>query len=137
MGMGQPVTLQAEIHSVPTCEQSNSNPGRVADPVQLNLDTVTVLQDPPFVSLVVSEPMPYSLSNLSSNYTLSTQSNPYFMIFNNGMQSTVQNSGLIPGVPSTMFQPSFTPQQHSNCPGVQSQISALASSVERMEVVTN
>ena len=50
MGMGQPVTLQAEIHSVPTYEKSSSNLGRVADPVQLNLDTITVLQDPSFVS---------------------------------------------------------------------------------------
>lgn len=58
MGMGQPVTLQAEIHSVPTYEQSSSNRVREADSVQLNLDTITVLQDPPFVSFAVSEPMP-------------------------------------------------------------------------------
>ena len=103
MGMGQPVTLQAEIHSVPTCEQSSSDLDRVADPVQLELDAIT------FVSLAVSEPIPNSLTNLSSNYTLSTQSNPYFIIFNNGMQSTVQYPVLIRGVPSIMFKPSFTP----------------------------
>ena len=41
-----------------TYEQSSSNLGWVADLVQINPDTITVLHDPPFVSLAGSEPMP-------------------------------------------------------------------------------
>ena len=129
-------SVQAVVHSPP---QNISLGGRIdnlIDPIQHDINAITTVQEGQIVTGQLAESIQHS--NLIPSNFLNSQA-PYLVTVDTEGQPGGNSSGLLPlSNPNTVYLQNFPNIPHQSGPSeMESQISALNSSVKRIEVATS